>query len=193
MTRKKPTPPVALVRHPWADFEDEFHRLLGRLVHTTARLDFTVGLQLNSLGPFYGFEVANHLDPVREHLSGRLKVLKKILQHSLAQAPVAVREDFDGWFERVDRARAMRNDYVHGRWAAPGAWHEAPSGHRIDAKPLLVFVPLNWDMRADRPDTSIKMTLEDLAAQVTESEFLVNDYMQLVDRHVAYMAPGWQT
>jgi len=32
------------------EFEDEFHRLLGRLVHATARFDFNVGLQLNSFG-----------------------------------------------------------------------------------------------------------------------------------------------
>lgn len=32
-------------------FSDEFHRLLGRLIHSIARFDFTVGLQLNWLGP----------------------------------------------------------------------------------------------------------------------------------------------
>jgi len=35
------------------EFEDEFHRLLGRLVHTTARFDFNVDLQLNSFGIYY--------------------------------------------------------------------------------------------------------------------------------------------
>lgn len=42
---KKPRPTVQAVD----PFSDEFHRLLGRLVHAIARFDFNVGLQLNWL------------------------------------------------------------------------------------------------------------------------------------------------
>ena len=190
MIHKPPMPKKVPERGRWSDFEDEFHRLLGRLVHTTARLDFHIGLQLHGLGPFYGVEVADALDPVKSKISCRLKKLRQVLRHALKDAPAPVQSDFKAWFDQVDLARAMRNDYVHGRWAAPGPLKFKPPGRLIDAEPLLAVVPLGWDMRPDRPDPSIVMTIEELAAQVEEAEALSLDFMNLLDRHVLFMAPG---
>ena len=60
-------------------FQDEFHRLLGRLVHAHARFDFNIGLQLNWLGSYYQIDVAEQLDPRKAQLGTRLKKLKQLI------------------------------------------------------------------------------------------------------------------
>ena len=54
-------------------FRDEFHRLLGRLIHSIARFDFTVGLQLNWLGPHCQQDVSGLLSARQAKLGERLK------------------------------------------------------------------------------------------------------------------------
>ncbi len=47
--------------------------------------------------------------------------------------------EFRQWFEAADAMKALRNDYVHGRWGVPGKL--------VDGQPLLAFVPLHWGTR----------------------------------------------
>ena len=61
------------------EFADEFHRLLGRLVHATERFDFNVGLKINSFGIYYQRDVKELLDPGKTQLKVRLKELWKIV------------------------------------------------------------------------------------------------------------------
>lgn len=107
-------------------FLEEFHRNLGRLVHATASFDFNVGLQLHWIGPMLGVDVTEDLDPKRTHLRQRLRRLKSLTLKSFAAAGDDAVRELTNWFERADRARAIRNDYVHGRWGVPSGIGRGP-------------------------------------------------------------------
>lgn len=165
------------------DFDGAFHLLLGRLVHTIARLDFGMGLQLRYWSLEGDQKVQELLEPQSAKLKGRLKALERLMQSAWGQPnPDGVRE-FTEWFERANRARGLRNDYAHGRWGVPGKRLPAESGRFCDATPLLVFVPLDWDMSPDRKDRSVDLTLEQFAAQVEEAELLSSQFFSLVEKY----------
>lgn len=166
-------------------FLEEFHRNLGRLVHATASFDFNVGLQLNWMGPMLGVDVADDLNPKGTHLRQRLKRLKALSVKAYAAAGDSAVSELRNWFVRADRARAVRNDYVHGRWGVP-AGYEVDAEGRIDGEPLLGFVPLNWDLTPGQPDRSVRMKMHDFARQVDEAERLLSEFIRLTDKYGAW-------
>jgi len=186
MNRKNATPKL---EHP-DPFKDEFHRLLGRLVHAQAMFDFNVGLQLNWMGPHCHEDVADLLNPVKTQLGTRLKKLKKLVLDVYEPAGEQAIAEFKAWFKKSDEARALRNDYVHGRWGVPGGYNFKPPGRIVDAEPLLAFVRLHWDTSPERPDDSIKMTLGEFAAQVTAVETLYAEYWRLTEKYLEYAKPS---
>ncbi|AOY96113.1 hypothetical protein BKK79_31245 [Cupriavidus sp. USMAA2-4] len=64
------------------------------------------------------------------------------------------------------------------------------SGRLSDATPLLVFVPLDWDMSPNREDKSIELTLDEFAAQVEEAEQLSVHFLNIERRYGAHLYPG---
>lgn len=169
-------------------FLEEFHRNLGRLVHATASFDFHIGLQLNWMGPMLGIDVTEDLDPKGTNLRQRLKRLKTLTLKAFAAAGDDAVRELGNWFERADKARAIRNDYVHGRWGVPASFEMDAEG-RIDGEPLLGFVPLNWDFTPGQPDQTIRMKMQDFARQVDAAERLMTDYTRLTDKYGAWC--GW--
>lgn len=172
------------------DFRNEFHRLLGRLVHAHGQFDFNVGLQLNWMGPYYGDDVAELLDPRKSQFSKRLKKLKQLVMNAFEPAGKAALDEFAVWFKQAGEATALRNDYVHGRWGVPGKFNFKPPGRMIDAEPLLTFVQLHWDMSPDRPDDSIVMTLAEFAEQVGIVERAFSEYWRLNDKYERFAKLG---
>lgn len=170
-------------------FRDEFHRLLGRLIHAIARFDFTVGLQLNWLGPYCQQDVSGLLGARQARLGERLKKLEVLIMDVYEPAGAQALAEFSTWFERADQARVLRNDYAHGRWGVPGKLKVKPPGRMIDAEPMLAFIPLHWDMTPDRADDSIYMTLEEFAAQVDDAESLFDAYWRLCKRYEMHAKP----
>lgn len=168
---------------------DEFHRLLGRLVHATSRLDFNVGIQLDALGSYCGADVADLLRPQQARLGERLKKLKELVLDVYSNAGDEARKELIAWFERADDARALRNDYAHGRWGVPGKLAFKPGGRAIDAEPLLVFVPLSWNFEPDRPDESTSMSMREFEAQVAIVESLLSDYERLTKMYASLAKP----
>lgn len=98
-----------------ADTEDQLHRLLGRLVHAFARLDFCVGLQLKWLGPYRGMNVDRLLD-ARLPFKHRFDALEPLVLDMYAHTNRVAHDLYQTWFTRVERAKAVRNNYAHGRW-----------------------------------------------------------------------------
>lgn len=173
-----------------ADFYSAFHLLLGRLVHAIARLDFGMGLQLRYWGREEDPKIQELLEPQTAKLKGRLKALERLMQAAWARPNPEGERELALWFERAHKARGFRNDYAHGRWGVPGKHLQAESGKFSDATPLLVFVPLDWDMSPDREDKTIDMTLEQFAAQVEEAELLSREYLDLVEKYGANLHIG---
>ena len=163
-------------------FSRDFHCLLGRLVHAHARFDFTIGLQLNWMGPMYGVEVSEVLDPCRATFKARLNFFKRLVLEVYQPVGSKFVAEFQSWFNRAERCRVLRNDYAHGRWVVPGKFNFKNGGSILDAEPLLVFVPLDWNMEADREDLSLAMTMQEFAAQVKEAESVFFDYSELAKR-----------
>lgn len=164
-------------------FVDEFRRQLGRLVHAHAGFDFNVGLQLNWLGLHCQVDVSELLDPRRSQLGLRLKTLKRLVLDVFGPAGEIAAAEFTAWFDRADQCRAVRNDYVHGRWGVPGKYDFKGEGRMVDAEPLLTFIPLHWDMEPDRADDSVSMTLGEFSSQVDTVERLFGDYFRLTKKH----------
>jgi len=178
------------IHYPQNEFEKEFHRLLGRLVHGSALFDFNVGLQLNGFGIYYQADVKELLDPHKTQLKQRLKGLKKIVLCAFERAGPDAMAEFSEWFDRANKARALRNDYVHGRWGVPGKYRGGDDCPQIDCQPLLTFLRLNWDMSPDQPDRSITMSLEDFAHQVQTVETLFADYWRLSKKYQRFAKLG---
>lgn len=165
-------------------FTDDFHKLLGRLVLAHSRLDFNIGLQLLWMGPYCDVDVSECLDPLKAQYAQRLKKLRKLTMEIYEPAGERFANEFRQWFDRADACRALRNDYVHGRWGVPGDYdHGDGNQPATEGRPSLVFVPLHWDMRSDRPDDSLKMTLEEFAEQVEGAERVANEYFRLMDKY----------
>ena len=60
----------------------------------------------------------------------------------------------------------------------------------IDAEPLLVFVPLDWNMEPDKEDRSITLTIQEFKEQVEEAEAVFSDYSKLAKRFEESAKPG---
>jgi len=172
---EKPKPRRAT---PTSEFERAFHELLGRLAHAHASLDFNVGLQLNWLGPYLAVTVQHLLDARRVAFAKRLSALRELVLELFEGAPESARTEFESWFERAAEMKALRNDYVHGRWGVPGKM--------VEGQPMLGFVPLHWDMTPDRPDSSTYMTIDDLERQVKQMEVLARDYFRLEKKYLMF-------
>lgn len=170
--------PKARRPSPTSEFEREFHELLGRLAHAHASLDFNVGLQLNWLGPYLAVKVQHLLDARKVAFAKRLSALRELVLELFEKAPEPALAEFERWFERANEMKALRNDYVHGRWGVPGK--------RLDEQLLLGFVPLHWDMTPDQPDRATYMTIDDLRRQVEQMEVLARDYFRLEKKYLTY-------
>jgi hypothetical protein len=158
-------------RVPAEVFQREFHELLGRLAHAHANLDFNVGLQLNWLGPYLGVDVRHLLDARKVPFSKRLSKLEPLILDLFENAGEDARAEFRRWFAAADALKALRNDYIHGRWGVPG--------HVVDGHYMLSFVQLHWDMNPERPDDSVHMSLAEFADQVRHMEMLAGEYFRL--------------
>jgi len=178
-TKRRSQPPTS--------FENEFHTLLGRLVHAHARFDFNVGLQLSWLGPHCAVDIAKYLEPRRVQFIKRLHRLRKIVLIAFAPGGDDVLAKFKTWFKRAESANALRNSYAHGRWGVPGKHRFTETGTLIDATPLLCFVPLGWDMSPDRVDQTIELTLDEFAKQVADAEEIFEDYFTMCEEHMRYV------
>lgn len=172
-----------------SDFENEFHRFLGQLVHAHARFDFSVGLQLNWLGPHCAVDIAKYLDPRRVQFIQRLHRLRKIVLIAFAPGGDEVLTEFRAWFKRAESANALRNSYAHGRWGVPGRYRFTETTTIADATPLLCFVPLGWDMSPDRVDLTIELTLDEFAKQVADAETIFEDYFAMCEQYIQYVIP----
>jgi hypothetical protein len=173
-----------------AEFENEFHRLLGRLVHATARFDVNIGHQLNWLGIYYQVDVKELLNPCRTQLKQRLIALRRIVLKAYKPAGETAMAEFKEWFSRANKARALRNDYVHARWGVPGKYLAEPHCALIDAIPQLTVLPLTWDVSPELPDKSSAMTLEQFAQQVETAESLFADYQRLSKKYEGFAKLG---
>lgn len=102
------------------DFSREFHHLLGRLAHAHANLDFNLGLQLNWLGPHLKVKVHHLLDARKVMFAKRLGMLKNLIFELFESAGEEALDEFRQWFEAADAMKALRNDFIHGRWGDAG-------------------------------------------------------------------------
>ena len=161
---------------------DAFHLRLGRLAHASAQLDFNVGLALNWLGQHNSIDVDKLLDPKKTQLGQRLEKLEELIKKVYDQTKPQVASDFDAWFQRADKARALRNDYVHARWGMPGELK--------DEKPYVFFLVLNWDMSPSQPDKTIKLTFNEFDRQIKEVSELAGHFMKLRNRHAKHAIPA---
>ena len=144
--------------------EDRLHLLLGRLVHAFGRLDFCIGLQLKWLGPYRGIKV-DHLLDAKLPFKHRLDALKPLVLEMYAHTDQAAYDLYQTWFERVENAKAIRNDYAHGRW---GGFTPVREGFE--------FVALTWEMDPMKQTPAVHMTFNDLERNVAEVERLFGEY-----------------
>lgn len=172
------------------DFDSAFHLLLGRLVHAIARLDFNIGLQLRYWAHKDDSRIHGLLKPGTPKLHERLKTLEELVSAAWSACHDEGQKELCGWFELAHKSRGIRNEYAHGRWGVPGKHLFTESGRLCDAKPLLVFVPLDWDMSENRNDNNIELTLEEFAAQVEEAEQLSGQFWDIVTKYGEHLHPG---
>ncbi|MEK6210911.1 MAG: hypothetical protein AABM64_11180 [Pseudomonadota bacterium] len=164
-----------------AELKDRFYLALGRLVHAYSSLDFNVGIALGWLGPHNGVDVRDLLIG-RVPLADRLEALKPLVLKMYRAAGNDALAEFEAWFAKVCKLKAIRNDYVHARWGLPG---------ELDSDdPILKMLPMNWDFSADRLDKSVDVPLSELESQSSRIGQLVDDFAMLRAKFAAYAVPA---
>jgi len=138
----------------------------------------------------YGVDVSEALIPEKTTFKARLKLFKRLVLDVYQPAGSAFVEEFQIWFARAEKCRVLRNDYAHGRWGVPGKFNFKEGGSMLDAEPLLVFVPLDWNMDSEREDRSFALTMEEFKLQVEEAEIVFSDYFKLTKRFEESARPG---
>lgn len=171
-------------------FEDEFDRLLGRLIRHSAKFDFNVGLQLNWMSEYYGFKLGDLLNPKKTPLQKRVAKLKSVCKKIYQPAGAVAMVEFADWFTKIDKARALRNDYAHGRWGIPGGHRGGPDTPSRDCELLLGFVPLHWNLSPETMPQEITMTLGEFEQQVEDAISLFVQYFDLEKKYLSYMRLG---
>lgn len=160
--------------------EDRLHILLGRLVHAFGRFDFNIGLQLKWMGPYCG-EKVEHLLNARMPFAIRLDALEPLVMKLYCHEDEDAMRDFSRWFEHARTVKALRNDFVHGRWAV------YPSRSAIE--PKIEFIALNWEMEQAKQIPPMSIKLEELGEAVRTLEFLFNDYWKLTEHYESNCRP----
>ena len=153
--------------------EDRFHMLLGRLVHAFARFDFNIGLQLRHIAPYCN-EPLEEMLRVRTPFAQRLRALEPLLMVFFEEAGPEASTAFKSWMQRANEAKALRNDYVHGRWNVLPL--HLPDG------PMLEFVALNWETDPKQQEPTVRMGFEQLENEVKTLESLFADFQKLERR-----------
>ena len=171
-------------------FENEFYRLLGVLIHNTARFDRYIGLQLNWMADYYGFKRGELLDPRKTCMQKRIAKLKAVSKKAFQPAGAKAMAEFSEWFAKIDKVRALRNDYVHGIWGVPGGYLGGPDTPHCDCELWLAFVPLNWNLSPETVQEETKFTLGEFADQVDDAIKLFGQYSKLSDKYLKYMRLG---
>jgi hypothetical protein len=153
--------------------EEQLHQLLGQLVHSFARFDFNVGLQLKWIGPYRGVEI-DHLLVPRVHFSQRFEALKPLLLEVYGSQDLHAHAAFTKWFARAEEAKAMRNGYAHGRWGIPSAFQAEP--YEVE------FISLGWELDPAKQPPAQRMRLDELAEEVRLIESLFAEFSNLERR-----------
>lgn len=161
--------------------EDELHLLLGRLIHAVGRLDHFIGLQLNWLGPYRGMPVADLLE-VRRPFAHRLDALEPLVVETYGHSSSKAKRAFKSWFARAREAKAIRNDYAHGRWAI----YERVSGEST----VIEFMPLSWQLEPAKQPQPIRVSLSDFREEVETIRALTSEFMQIEQRFVQRVRPS---
>lgn len=161
--------------------QDRLHWLLGRLLHATARLDFCVGLQIRSLSADRGRPAK--LSLAKQKLNDRLRLLQELTEETFCHSDPLAKSAFDEWFGQAADARALRNDYAHGRW-----------GQVSSREPdLFSFIPLSWALDEHKV-LSEQVPLTELQARVEAVESLTQRFMDLQEQfvHEARYTAAWE-
>ena len=154
--------------------EDRLHILLGRLVHAFGRFDFNIGLQLKWMGPYCGVKV-EHLLNARMPFTVRLDALEPLVMEIYGHENGEARRDFAQWFEHARTAKAVRNDFVHGRWAV--------YSDGFPRTPKIEFIALNWEMEQAKQTPPTSINLDDFEEAISALESLFGDYWKLTERY----------
>ncbi len=94
----------------------------------------------------------------------------------------AAERDFSTWFARVHEARALRNDFAHGRWGITG--RHIPEGLRFE------FAVLSWDFDAGKRSDQNSYTPQELEADVEKVERLFDDFCKLEEKYLRNAKPS---
>ncbi|WP_407279195.1 hypothetical protein U5817_24675 [Aromatoleum evansii] len=171
-------------------FESEFDRLLGVLVRHTAHFDSYIGMQLHWLADYYKFNLGDLLNPKKAPMQKRLIKLKSVAKRAFQPAGKQAVAEFNEWFIQIDKVRALRNDYVHGRWGVPGKLRGDENAPMSEAELILTFVPLSWSVSQDSVSVETELTLNEFAQQIDDAVKLFGQYSKLSEKYLPFMRLG---
>lgn len=114
--------------------------------------------------------------------SERLAALERLVMKVCKTTGGAAEQDFSTWFARVHGAKALRNDFAHGRWGITGK--HIPGGLRFE------FGVLSWDFDTSNRSEPISYTPQELEAEVEEVERLFDDFCELEKKYLRNAEPS---
>ena len=148
--------------------EDRINSALGLIVRSFNFLELNLGLCIRSLERP---EDPNGLNAKlnRTSFSEKVDWLEGLLDEHLASAKERVRKQFSDWIRKADRARLIRNYYVHGTW---------------EFLPLMKDTPLRfdrpfWVSQAAEQEMEERMNLDALEAMAQEVQLAFREFMDL--------------
>jgi hypothetical protein len=163
----------------YLDITDQFHLRLGRIAHTSAQLDFNIGLALSWLGSYCGVDTSEYLNVKSHQLASRIAKLEEIVKIAFKNAPPEVFNDFNSWFDKARNVKSLRNNYMHARWGI--------NPIRDDSEPYVKFTPLNWNMNPDQVLPETTLTFRELDLQIDEFKDVAFSFHTIFQKHSTHV------
>ncbi|MCZ8292546.1 MAG: hypothetical protein O9312_03435 [Hylemonella sp.] len=163
-------------------YEDAFYWYLGRLTQAAAALDAVVSMAIQWLEKYNGREADASLFKPNVPFAHRLTKLSEITKETFSHDQPEVSRDFSDWFERANKARALRNNYVHARWGL-----RLP---RDGAEPDVEYIPLQLGIDPTVTEATTWITFSEFNQYIEEFRRLHVELNKLYDRHSAAARPA---
>lgn len=145
-----------------------FEKAMFNLLRSFNFIDHNLGLCISFLaGPQSPQNTYNKLSNIS--FDQRMKWFEKLLTESERDFSEQAKEEFTAWLVQADKARKMRNVYVHAIWRFNPV---------MVGKPVCISSPV-WMQEKLGDEVNQKLSLEELESKANVVERVFEDFMKI--------------
>lgn len=149
-----------------------FEKAMFNLLRSFNFIDHNLGLYISFLAePQSPQDTYKKLSNIS--FDQRMKWFEKLLTERELNISEKAKEEFTNWLAHADKARKLRNVYVHAIWRFNSMMH---------SKPVSISSPA-WMREKLGDEMSQEMSLEELESKATMVEKVFKDFMKIRNKH----------